>query len=64
MEFSLHGDGRRDVAVNEMINEVLSFAVFPFLRMDRQGLRAERITVRLTQRGKTDFRKGVESGCR
>src|ERR1051326_792294 len=56
VEFSLHRDWGCDITVDEVKNEMFGLAVFPFLGANTEGPRAERVAVRLAERGKFDFR--------
>ena len=40
-------DGRGDITVNEVINEMLGLGVLPLLRMDRECFFAERVWIAL-----------------
>ncbi len=48
MKFGLDRNRRRDIAVKEMINEMLGLSVFPLIRMNGQRLFGERIRIALT----------------
>jgi hypothetical protein len=52
-------DGRGDLSVNEMIDEMLGLAVFPLFRVNCQGFFPERIGIALGQFREGGFGKAV-----
>ena len=62
MKLGLHRNGRCDIAVDEVINEMVGLAVFPIQWTNGERPGTERIPVQLTERLELHFRQGAQSG--
>ena len=62
MKLRLDRNRRGNVAVNEMVNEMLGLTVLPLLRMDCEGLRPEGVRIALAEPLEFDFWEGVQAG--
>ena len=64
VKFRFHRDGHGDVTVDEVVNKMIGFAVFPLFRMNRESFFAERIRVLLAQLRQFHFGQCTQAGGR
>ena len=62
MKLGLHRNGRCDIAVDEVINEMIGLAVLPIQWTNGERPSTERIPVQLTERLELHCRQGAQSG--
>src|ERR1044071_94449 len=56
MKLGFDRDRRRDIAMDEVVNEMLGLAVFPLRRVNAERFFAERIGIALAKLGELNFR--------
>src|SRR6266446_3175732 len=64
VKFRFHRDRRGHVTLNEVVDEMFGFAVFPLFGMDRERFFTEWIGIALGQLRKLDFRQRIKPGKR